>query len=191
MTGDEIMNFIDYVTLMLVNMVAAFFILGCFVWRGLDNEGRANWAPAFAICGLIAIVCGFTMTFSSPIPKPYSMAFGEMSVLLGILFLGTSWALSRGWELMPLAIYGFFAGAAAIVLGVRIIELNLTAKPIISGVGFILSGTAGIFAPLVVWQSEQKGLRVLASLVLFAVSAIWALTGYLAYWMHIAPAAPK
>jgi putative membrane protein len=181
------MNFIDYVTLMLINMVAEFFILGCFVWRGLDTEDRVNWAPAFGICGLVGTICGFVMTFTSPLPKPFSMIYGEMSVLLGVLFLGTAWALARGWELMPLAVYGFFAGAAAIVLGIRIIELGLTNTPVISGVGFLLSGTAGIFAPVVVWQSEQKALRILASLVLFATSAIWALTGYGAYWLHIAP----
>jgi len=94
--------------------------------------------------------------------------------------------LARGWELMPLAIYAFFAGAAAALLGVRIIELGLTNNPILSGVGVILSGAAGIFSPVVVWQSEQKELRVVSSIVLFANSGIWAWTGYLAYWAHIA-----
>ena len=181
------MNFIDYVTLMLVNMVAGLFILGCFIWRGPDDEGRIHWAPAFAICGLVATICGFAMTFTSPIPKPYSMAFGEMSVLLGVLFLGTAWALSKGWRLMPLAIYGFFAGAAAIALGLRIIELGLTAKPLLSGIGFILTGMAGVMAPLAIWQSEQKELRFLSAIVLYAAAAIWATTGYMAYWMHIIP----
>ena len=68
---------IDYVTLMLVNMAAGFFLLGCFVWRGLDAEDRINWVPAFGICGLVAAVCGFVMTFTWPLPKPFSMAFGE------------------------------------------------------------------------------------------------------------------
>jgi putative membrane protein len=180
------MNFIDYVTLMLVNMSAGYFLLGCYVWRGLDTEDRVTWAPAFGITGLVATVCGFVMTFKAPLPVPYNMAYGETSVLLGMLFLGTSWALARGWELMPLAIYALFAGAVAVVLGVRIIELNLTQYAILSGVGFILSGAAGVCAPLVVWQSEQKGLRIISSLLLFAVSAIWALTAALAYWDHIA-----
>ena len=177
---------VDYVTLMLVNMAGGFFLLGCFVRRGLDTEDKINWAPAFGICGLVAAVCGFAMTFTWPLPRPFSMAFGEMSVLLGVLFLGTAWVLARGWELMPLTIYAFFAGAAAILLGVRIIELGLTNNPILSGVGFILSGAAGMFSPAVVWQSEQKELRVVSSIVLFAISGIWAWTGYLAYWAHIA-----
>jgi putative membrane protein len=177
---------IDYVALMLVNMAAGFFLLGCFVWRGLDAEDRINWAPAFGICGLVAAVCGLTMTFTWPLPRPYSMAYGEMSVLLGVLFLGTAWALARGWELMPLTIYAFFAGVAAALLGVRIIELGLTNNPILSGVGFILSGAAGLFSPVVVWQSEQKELRIVSSIVLFAISGIWAWTCYWAYWAHIA-----
>jgi putative membrane protein len=114
------------------------------------------------------------------------MAFGEMSVLLGVLFLGAAWALARGWELMPLAIYGFFAGAAAALLGIRIIELGLTANPILSGFGFILSGAAGLFSPVVVWQSEQKELRIVSSIVLFAISGIWAWNAGLAFWAHIA-----
>lgn len=179
---------IDYVTLMLVNMAAGLFLLGCFVYRGIDvdKEEVTCWSPAFAITGLVATVCGFMMTFHWPIPIPYSMAFGEMSVLLGVLFLGTALALAFHWGLMPLAIYGFFAGVAAIVLGARIIELGLTQTPILTAIGFILTGSAGVFAPIAVWQPEQKGLRVIGTLVLFASSAIWAFIGFGAYWMHIA-----
>jgi putative membrane protein len=189
MNGGAIMM-IDYVTLMLINMTAGLFLLGCFVWKGadVDREDSPSWSPAFAIVGLVATVCGFVMTFTWPIPKPYGMAFGEMSVLLGVLFLGAALAIAKKWDLMPLAIYGFFAGAAATLLGVRIIDLSLTAAPILSGIGFILSGTAGIFSPFVVWQGEQKGMRRMGALVLFAASGIWGLTAGMAYWMHMAPA---
>jgi putative membrane protein len=177
---------IDYLTLMLINMAAGLFLLGCFVWRDLDSpEDAGQWVPAFAICGLVAAIGGFAITFTWPLPKPYSSAFGEMSVLLGVLLLGLALALAKKWELLPLAIYAVFAGAAAMLLGVRIIDLGLTAKPALSGIGFILSGICGIFSPLVVWQNDKKGLRVIGSLVLFAASAIWALTGYLGYWMHM------
>jgi len=177
---------IDYLTLMLINMAAGLFLLGCFVWRDLDTpEDTGHWVPAFAICGLIAAIGGFAITFTWPLPKPYSSAFGEMSVLLGVLFLGLALALAKKWELLPLAIYAVFAGAAATLLGVRIIDLGLTAKPALSAAGFILCGVCGIFSPLVVWQNDKKGLRIIGSLVLFAASAIWALTGYLAYWAHM------
>jgi len=181
---------IDYLTLMLVNMAAGLFLLGCFVWRDLDtSEDIGRWIPAFAICGLVAAIGGFAITFTWPLPKPYSSAYGEMSVLFGVLLLGLALAISKRWELLPLAIYAVFAGAAATLLGVRIINLALTTHPILSGVGFILSGICGIFSPLVVWQNDKKGLRIIGSLVLFAASAIWAWTGCMAYWMHMM--APK
>ncbi|HEY5503713.1 MAG TPA: DUF981 domain-containing protein [Sedimentisphaerales bacterium] len=177
---------IDYVALMLINMAAGLFLLGCFVWRDLDSpEDAGQWVPAFAICGLVAAIGGFAITFTWPLPKPYSSTYGEMSVLFGVLLLGLALALARKWELIPLAIYAFFAGAIAAILGVRIIDLGLTTYPILSGVGFILSGICGIFSPLVVWQNDKKGLRIIGSLVLFAASAIWAWTGCMEYWAHM------
>jgi putative membrane protein len=176
---------IDYVTLLLINMTAGFFLLSCFVWRGLDSENKFGWAPAFAIVGLVATVGGLAMTFTWPIPKPYSMAFGEMSVLLGVLFLGTSLALARGWFLMPLALYGLVAGAAAILLGVGIFKLGLTLNPILTAVGFVLSGAAGVLSPVMVSHSKQKGLRAVASLVLLGISVLWAFVALASYWMHL------
>ena len=177
---------IDYLTLMLINMAAGLFLLGCFVWRDLDTpEDVGHWVPAFAICGLVAAIGGFAITLTWPLPKPYSMAYGEMSVLFGVLLLGLALALAKRWELLPLAIYAVFAGAAATLLGVRIINLGLTNEPTLSGVGFILTGICGIFSPLVVWQSDKKGLRLVGAIVLFAASAIWAWTGFHAYWVHM------
>jgi putative membrane protein len=46
--------------------------------------------------------------------------------------------------LLTLAIYVFFAGIAAVVIGIRIMNLGLTKQPFLSGVGFILTGLAGI-----------------------------------------------
>ncbi len=178
---------VDYLTLMLVNMSAGFFLLGCFIWQGIDTEEKNNWVPAFAVCGFVAVVCGFVMTFTWPLPAPYNMAYGEMSVLLGVLFCGAALALYKGWQLMPLAVYAAFAGAAAILLGIRIIDLNLTKTPVLSGIGFVLSGAAGVFSPAVVWQSQEKGMRHLAAIVLCVTAAIWAWIGYLAYWAHMAP----
>lgn len=176
---------IDYVTLLLINMTAGYFLLSCFVWWGLDSEGKNHWTPAFAIVGLVATVCGFVMTFTWPLPKPYSMAFGEMSVLLGVLFLGAALALARGWNLMPLTLYGLVAGVAAILLGVGIFKLGLTLNPTLTSIGFVLSGLAGVLSPIVAWQAKQKGLRAIASLVLLATSAIWAFIGLGGYWMHL------
>ncbi len=183
------MNFIDYVTLMLVNMTAGLVVLACFLWRDVAlSENRARWAPAFAAAGLVGTVCGFAMTFTWPLPGPYNIAFGEMSVLLGVLFLGAAWANAKGWDLRPLGVYALLAGAAAVLIGIRIIDLGLTAKPMLSGVGFILTGLGGVFAlPALVFE-KHAWLRRIGTIVLLAAAAIWAWTGYMAYWMHLKPA---
>jgi putative membrane protein len=176
---------IDYVTLLLVNMVSALVVLAFFLWCGLGREDAGHWAPAFGISGLVATVAGFAMTFTSPIPKPFSMAYGEMSVLLGVLFLGTAWALVRGWSLLPLSIYAFVAGGAAILLGVRFIALSLTPMPLLPGTGFILTGLGGVGAGVVLWKHDVKALPLAGALVMLAAAAIWAFTAGMAYWAHM------
>jgi putative membrane protein len=176
---------IDYVTLLLVNMVCALVVLAFFLWCGLGHMDTGHWAPAFGICGLVATSAGFAMTLTSPIPKPFSMAYGEMSVLLGVLFLGAAWALMRGWSLLPLSIYAFFAGAAAIVLGVRFIDLSLTPVPLLPGAGFILTGLGGVGAGAALWRHDIKTLRLAGALVMLAAAAIWAFTAGMGYWAHM------
>jgi putative membrane protein len=179
--------FIDYVTLMLINMTGALAVLSFFLLKGLEKENKESWAPAFGISGLIATICGLAMTFTWPLPKPYNIPFGEMSVFLGILFLGAAWALAKGWELLPLSIYAFFAGAAAVLLGVRIINLSLTQSPVLSGAGFILTGLGGVLSGLILWQHKIKLLRISGAIIMFTAAAIWALIGYIAYWKHMIP----
>jgi putative membrane protein len=176
---------IDYVTLLLINMVSALVVLAAFLWWGLGREDTRYWAPVFGICGLVAAVGGFAMTFTSPIPKPYSMAYGEMSVLLGVLFLGTAWSLARGWSLLPLGVYAFFSGLAAGVIGIRIIHLSLTLAPLMSGGGFILTGLGGVCAGVVLWRRDVNALRLLGGLVMLAAASLWAYTGCMAYWAHM------
>jgi putative membrane protein len=178
--------FIDYVTLMLINMAAGLATLAVFLWKYPD-EGKEIWALAFGISGLVAAVCGFAMVFTWPLPKPYNMPYGEMSVFLGMLFLAASWSLAKGWRLQALDVYAFFAGGAAVLLGIRIIDLSLTQSPVLSGTGFILTGLGGVFAGLVLRMHKIKWLRIIGSIVLLAAAAIWALTGYMAYWIHMIP----
>ncbi len=178
-------SFIDYVTLLLINMAAGLVVLAFFLWWGLGREDRKDWAPAFGIVGLVATVAGFAMTFTWPIPAPYSMAYGEMSVLLGVLFLGAAWALARGGSLLPLGIYAFFPGATAVVLGVRTIDLSLTSAPVLSGAGFIVTGLGGLFAAVTLRQQDRKFLRVVGGLVMLAAAALWIPTIGVAYWSHM------
>ncbi len=179
--------FIDYVTLMLINMAGGLSILALFIWKDIDKEKNQFWAPAFALPGIVAVICGFAMTFSWPLPKPYNIAFGETSILLGILFLSAAWSLAKGWELLPLAIYAFFAGLTGVIIGIRILNLGLTASPLISGLGFILTGSGGIFSTVVLLNRHRKWLRIMCALILIAAALIWARTGYLAYWVHLQP----
>jgi putative membrane protein len=179
--------FIDYVSLMLINMVGGFVTLALFLLTSLDKPDKKHWAPAFGIVGLVAVICGFAMTFEWPLPYPYNIAYGEMSVLLGVLFLAAAYSSAKNQVYLPLAIYSFFAGLAAVLIGIRIIDLGLTNEPMLAGIGFILSGSGGVFAGIVLWFRKIKALRIIGSIVMLAAAGIWAYTGYLAYWMHLIP----
>jgi putative membrane protein len=178
-------NFIDYVTLLLTNMTAGLVVLAFFLWWGLGREDQAKWAPAFGISGLIAFIAGLAMTFTGPIPKPFASAYGEMSVLFGVLFLGAAWALAHGWSLVPLGIYAFVPGLAAIVIGVRFLQLSLTPAPLLAGAGFIVTGCGGIFAGLVLSEYRVASLRIVGGIVMFAAALIWVPTIYMSYWVHM------
>jgi putative membrane protein len=113
-----------------------------------------------------------------------------MSVLLGIAFLGAALALAQGWDLSGIALYALFPGVCAVVLGIRIINLDLTLQPVLSGVGFVLTGMGGLFAaPTLAYFRGHRLFRTLAALVLLAAAGIWALTALPAYWVHMKMAA--
>lgn len=176
---------IDYVTWLLTNMVAGLAVLAFLLWWGLGREDTRHWAPAFGITGLVATVAGLAMTFTEPIPKPFSTAYGEMSVFLGVLFLGAAWALARAWSLLPLGIYAFVAGLAAILMGVRFVHLSLTPMPLLPGAGFILTGLGGVGAGVVLRSPQTKALRLVGALVLLLAAGLWALTAGMGYWTHL------
>ena len=178
--------FIDYVSLLLVNMMAGYFLLAGYVYRGLDGRDQTKWVPAFGLVGVVAFVFGMMMVLTWPLPGPYNSAFGEMSVLLGVTFLGAAVCLARGYSLVIVATYAFFAGLSAVVLGISIISLGLTLQPLLSGLGFILSGLAGVFAaPTLVWLRNNRSWRALATVVLVIVGFVWGATVYPEYYMHM------
>lgn len=178
--------FIDYLTLMLINMVAGLILLAYYVYAGLDDMHQKRWIPGFGVAGAIALTTGLHMVLTWPIRGSFNIAFGETSVLFGILFVGTSIAISQGWELITLAIYSFFAGLVAILVGVRILNLGLTNQPLVSSIGFILTGIAGVCAlPTLLFFRENRTWRLIGVLVLVAAALIWAVIGYLAYWNHL------
>ncbi len=178
--------FVDYVSLLLVNMVAGYFLLALYVYRGLDDPLHPRWAPGFGMVGLIALVFGTHMTATWPIIGSYNSAFGEMSVLFGAIFLAAAVSIAFGWSLLSVTIFAFFAGTAAIVLGARFIDMKMTMTPLLSGIGFIVSGLAGVFAaPTLLYFRTNRLFRCVAVLILLAAAAIWASIVYYEYWMHM------
>jgi len=177
--------FINYITLMLINMVAGLFLLAYYVYQGFENRTQRHWIPGFGMTGAIALVTGLHMMFTWPVRGSYNIAYGELSVLFGIIFIGASVSLAQGWDLLSVAIYAFFAGVAAIVVGLRIINLGLTNQPVISGIGFILTGLGGICAAPALYLKANRTFRLVGVVVLVVAALIWAVTGIQAYWGHL------
>jgi putative membrane protein len=178
--------FINYITLMLINLVAGLFLLAAYLYWGLSDTNQKRWVPGFGMTGAIALVTGLHMIFTWTVPGSFNIAYGEMSVLFGILFLGACFAIALDYDLITVAVYGFFAGVAALVVGLRIINLGLTKQPLLSGVGFILTGLGGICAAPTLYFKTNRILRIVGAFVLVVAALIFAFTGYLAYWNHLA-----
>ncbi len=178
--------FIDYITLMLINMVAGLVLLADFVYRGLDGANLKRWIPGFGLVGAIALVTGLHMTLTWPVPGSFNISFGETTVLFGGLYVAAAIAIAQGWDLLSVTVYAFFAGVTSIVVGARIINLGQTQMPLVAGLGFILTGLGGVLsAPTLVYLRTSKTWRTLGAVVLLLAALIWAIIGYRAYWGHM------
>jgi putative membrane protein len=179
--------FIDYITLMLINMVAGLVLLADFVYRGLEGATPKRWIPGFGLVGAIALATGLHMIWTWPVPGSFNISFGETSVLFGGLYMAASVALAMGWDLFTLAVYAFFAGLVAMLVGARIINLGQTRQPLVAGCGFMLTGLGGVMAaPTVMYLRSNKAWRTLGAVVLLLAALLWAVIGYMAYWGHMA-----
>lgn len=177
---------VNYLTLMLINMVAGLVLLATFVYQGLDNTSARRWIPGFGMTGAVALATGLHMVWNWPLQGSFNIAYGETTVLFGILFITTSLALALGWDLFTVTLYAFFAGAVAILTGLRIIDLGITQRPLIAGLGFILTGLGGVLAtPTLLYFKTNRTWRLLAVAVLLAAALIWAFIGYYTYWGHL------
>jgi len=178
--------FINNLTLMLINMVAGFVLLILYIGFGLGRGDQRRWVPGFAMTGLVALLTGLYTIWRWPLPGSYNIAFGEMTVLFGIIYLGAALALALGGNLLSVAVYATLAGLAAIVVGVRIINLGMTLQPVMAGVGFILAGASGPLLLACHYAPANRALRWIAVVALALAALIFALTGYMAYWGHLA-----
>jgi putative membrane protein len=178
--------FIDYLTLIMINLVAGTALLAYYLWRGLDEVDQRPYAAAFFGVGLVALITGLHLSFNWPLPGSYNIGYGEATTLFGTVFLGTAIALWNGWNLLPVAIYAFFAGIDAVIIGLRIFSLQLTKEPLISAVGFVLSGLGGMSAaPFFLWFRNNRTARWIGVLLLATTALIWGVTFYGSLWTHM------
>lgn len=178
--------FIDYLTLIIINVVAGLFILAWFLWKGLDQEDKKPWSAAFFGVGLISFITGLQISFTWPFPSSYNIAFGDSTTLFGLTYLVVAIALWKEWDLFPASLIGVFSGISSFLYGLRILSLQLTQTPLISGLGFIFAGLAGFFsAPFLLWFRNNKVMRVLAILLVLAATAIWFVEFVGASWGHM------
>jgi len=176
--------FVDYLTLMLVNLVAGLLLLALHLVAFMERSPK-RLAPGFLLTGFIGTAAGLHMTLTWPLPGVHNIAFGEMSLLFGALFFFAGLALLREWDLLGLGIYAVLAGVAAVVVGARILNLGLTKQPLVTFLGFLLTGVGGILTLPAYLLHKSIAFRVVVALVLVAGAAIWALTAYGSYWVHL------
>jgi putative membrane protein len=178
--------FIDFLTLVMINLVAGTALLAYYLFTGMDAENQRPFAAGFGIVGLVNLILGLVLSINWPLPGSYNVGYGETTTLFGAVFLGAGLALAMGWDLIPVAIYAFFAGVDAVVVGIRIISLGLTKEPVVSGFGFVMAGLGGVLAfPFLMWFKHNKVLRVVAGLVVLATAVLWAITFYASLWSHM------
>jgi len=178
--------FIDYLTLIMINMIAGTAILAYYVYQGINSEDQQPYAAGFGIVGLLALVLGLVLTITWPLPGSYNIAFGESTTLFGASFFAAAVAIYKRWNLTPVTIFAFFAGLFAIIVGAHIISLQMTRQPLLSGVGFIMAGLGGtLAAPTLGLLKKYKVLRVLAALFLLVNMLLWSVTFYGALYAHL------
>jgi putative membrane protein len=70
--------FIDYLTLIMINMVAGTALLAYYLWRGIDEVDQKPYAAAFFGVGLVALITGLHLSFNWPLPGSYNVGYGSL-----------------------------------------------------------------------------------------------------------------
>jgi putative membrane protein len=177
--------FVDYLTLMLLNMVVALVLFAWFMTLGFEKNQK-RFVPGFLLTGFIGLVTGLHMIFRWPLPGSFNIMFGEPTVMLGGFFFVAGLALLLGWDLLTIGLYALFCGAAVVLLGVRILNMNLTQEPIIAAIGYFLTGATAIATFPALALPSWKWLRWLVALAAIGSAVIWIIVGYPSYWAHMA-----
>jgi putative membrane protein len=178
--------FIDDTGVMLVGLAAGLVILAHYLYKNPGPDERTPWAAGFLAAGLLGLATAVPMVLTWPLPGSYNIAFGEPTLFLSVAFLGAAATLALRWEPLIPALYGFFGGPLAILIGLRIMDLGLTKSPTVAGVAYIATGL-GALLTLPAIQFRQVRLFALAAATCLGVAALLFLTtGYEAYWQHLA-----
>jgi uncharacterized membrane protein len=182
---------IDYLPMMLINTAAALVVAATFMLKGIVSENPRPWIAGFVMTGTVALLGGLHMCFTWPLSYRWAnVAFGEPSVMLGIVLLGTALALTKSWQLWPVGVYALLAGLAVIAVGLKIYAENLTKMPAMTTAGFVLAGVAGVLTlPIFLCPKRCKELRILAAALMLISATIWMATALPAFWMHVSPKA--
>lgn len=179
--------FVDYLTLIMLNMIAGVALLAQFLWKALDNEtDQRSYAPAFGGVGLLALILGLALTLTWPLPGNHNISYGETTTLFGIVFLAAAYALSQGWSLLPVATLAFFAGINALLVGTYMLFNRNAQEPLMVAIGFLLSGLGGVFAaPYLMFFRENKTIRRLAVIILLLTAVVWLILFSASFWIHL------
>src|SRR5512141_50620 len=106
--------FIDFLTLVMINLVAGTTLLAYYLWRGIDEADQKPYAAAFFMVGLVSLVTGLQISFTWPLPGSYNVGYGDATTLFGVVFLTTAIAIYLGSSLIPVSIFAFFAAIDAL-----------------------------------------------------------------------------
>lgn len=180
--------FIDYLTLIMINMITGTALLAQFLWKGFDGskDDQRSYAPAFGGVGLLAVILGLALSLTWPLPGNHNITYGETTTLFGIVFLAAAYALSQGWSLIPIATLAFFAGIDALLVGVNILFNRTPQEPLMVAVGFLLSGLGGMFAaPYLMFFHDKKIFRRLAVIALILTAVAWMIMYGASFWVHL------
>ena len=84
--------FIDYLTLMMINLVAGTVLLAHYLWKGLDEKDQRPLRGSLLRYRVASLVTGLQLAFTWPLPGSYNIAYGDATTLFGVVFL---WGVDR------------------------------------------------------------------------------------------------
>jgi len=176
---------VNFLTIMLVNLVVGLVLLALYFYKYVDGDAK-KLASGFLVVGFLLTLTGLYVMMLWPLPGTYNIAFGEPALYFGVLLFVAGLSFIFNWDLTGLSIAAFFAGVIAVVVGLRLISLEMTKEPMVSGVAFILTGTVGILTLPAYIMKEKTVIRYALIVVALIAAGMWAVTGFGAYWGHLA-----